>query len=87
MKIALALLSIGANAMGGDHEHGDHDHTNMVEEVDGRAFTQTEFSLLTDDESKPDYWLKGKYGTHINSDGSVWFDFVTELHANPSVQL
>ena len=45
----------------------------------------TEFMVGTKDEG--DYWMKGKYGTHLDKEGKMYFDNVNQLIASPKVGL
>ena len=43
----------------------------LVEEAD--AFTKNNFDLSEAEGN--DYWFKGWYGTHMDEEGMLWFDY------------
>jgi hypothetical protein len=76
------------------------DHSQMAAEMDHNAHASpvtegdlansmmgpwTEYELEKSEDAS--YWLKGKYGTHMDLDGTMHLDFVTQLHTATSVRM
>ena len=66
----------------------DHSKMNMGDKPNpakGKISKWTNYSITSKD--KGDYWLDGKYGTHVDAEGKMNFDIVTVVHAKPDVGL
>ena len=81
-----------SNMEGMDHskmtemDHGAHASPVTAGDLGNSMMGQwTTYELPKDQDAS--YWLKGKYGSHMDLDGTMHLDFVTQLHASTSVRL
>ena len=89
-SITLVCLLAAVYAADGDHNHkhdssDSSDSESLAAQAKGKISKWTNYTITSKD--KGDYWLDGRYGTHIDSEGKMNFDMVTVLHADKDLGL
>ena len=81
---SLIALCLAATAFAAEMNHAGH----AMEKDEAKKFPMsawTEFTVGTKDQG--DYWMVGKYGSHLDKEGKMYFDNVNQLFASTKVGL